>query len=67
MLQSQPYISNATRLNMQRLIMLRGVVMACLSLVILALYQASIPLPYAPLISAIAALGLLSLIAWSRL
>jgi two-component system sensor histidine kinase RegB len=67
MLQSQPYISNATRLNMQRLIMLRGVVMVCLSLVILALYQASIPLPYAPLISAIAALGLLSLIAWSRL
>lgn len=60
-------ISNATRLNMQRLMMLRGVVMACLSLVLLALYQASIPLPYAPLISAIASLGLLSLIAWWRL
>jgi two-component system sensor histidine kinase RegB len=67
MLPTQPSISNATRLNMQRLIMLRGVVMACLSLVILALYQASIPLPYAPLISAIAALGLFSLIAWWRL
>jgi two-component system sensor histidine kinase RegB len=67
MLPTQPSISNATRLNMQRLIMLRGVVMACLSLVILALYQASIPLPYAPLISAIAALGVLSLIAWWRL
>jgi two-component system sensor histidine kinase RegB len=67
MLPTQPYISNATRLNMQRLIMLRGVMMASLSLVILALYQASIPLPYAPLISAIAALGLLSLIAWLRL
>lgn len=67
MLPTQPSISNATRLNMQRLIMLRGVVMACLSMVILALYQASIPLPYAPLISAIAALGLLSLIAWWRL
>lgn len=67
MLPTQPSISNATRLNMQRLIMLRGVVMVCLSLVILALYQASIPLPYAPLISAIAALGLLSLIAWWRL
>lgn len=67
MLPTQPSISNATRLNMQRLIMLRGVVMACLSMVILALYQASIPLPYAPLISAIAALGLFSLIAWWRL
>jgi two-component system sensor histidine kinase RegB len=60
-------ISTATRLNMQRLIMLRGVVMVCLSLVILALYQVSIPLPYAPLILAIAALGVLSLIAWWRL
>ena len=67
MIPTHPSISNATRLNMQRLIMLRGVVMACLSLVILALYQASIPLPYAPLISAIASLGLLSLIAWWRL
>ncbi len=67
MLPTQPSISNATRLNMQRLIMLRGVVMACLSIVILALYQASIPLPYAPLISAIAALGLFSLFAWWRL
>ena len=67
MIPTHPSISNATRLNMQRLIMLRGVVMACLSLVILALYQASIPLPYAPLISAIVALGLLSLIAWWRL
>jgi two-component system, sensor histidine kinase RegB len=64
---TQPSISNATRLNMQRLMMLRGVVMACLSLVLLALYQASIPLPYAPLISAIALLGLLSFIAWWRL
>lgn len=67
MIPTHPSISNATRLNMQRLIMLRGVVMACLSMVILALYQASIPLPYTPLISAIAALGLLSLIAWWRL
>ncbi len=64
---AQQSISNATRHNMQRLIMLRGVVMACLSLVILALNQASIPLPYAPLITAIAALGLLSFIAWWRL
>jgi len=64
---AQQSISNATRLNMQRLMMLRGVVMACLSLVLLALYQASIPLPYAPLISAIASLGLFSLIAWWRL
>jgi len=60
-------ISTATRLNMQRLIMLRGVVMACLSLVILVLYQASIPLPYAPLILSITILGLFSLIAWWRL
>ena len=67
MLTAQPSISNATRLNMQRLIMLRGVVMACLGLVILALYKASIPLPYIPLVSSIAALGMLSLIAWWQL
>ncbi len=65
--QAHQTISSATRLNMQRLIMLRGVVMSCLSLVILALYQASIPLPYTPLILAIGALGLFSLIAWWRL
>ncbi|MFM2440328.1 MAG: hypothetical protein RLZZ349_55, partial [Pseudomonadota bacterium] len=33
MLASQPSLFNATRLNMQRLIMLRTVVMVCLSLV----------------------------------
>ena len=60
-------ISNATRLNMQRLIMLRGVVMVCLSLVMLVLFQASVPLPYTQLISAILALGLLSAVAWWRL
>lgn len=65
--QSPQSISSATRLNMQRLMMLRSVVMACLSLVILVLFQASIPLPYTPLISAIVALGLLSLVAWWRL
>jgi two-component system sensor histidine kinase RegB len=63
----QQPISNATRLNMQRLIMLRGVVMACLSLVIFSLYQASIPMPYTPLLLAITGLGLLSVIAWWRL
>jgi two-component system sensor histidine kinase RegB len=64
---AQQSISNATRLNMQRLIMLRGVVMVCLSLVILVLYQASIPMPFAPLILSIAALGIFSLFAWWRL
>ena len=64
---AQQSISNATRQNMQRLIMLRGVVMTCLSLVLLMLYQASIPLPYAPILLSIAALGLFSLIAWWRL
>ena len=63
----QQPISNATRLNMQRLIMLRGVVMACLSLVIFGLYQASIPMPFMPLVLAITGLALLSLVAWWRL
>ena len=58
---------NATRLNMQRLIMLRGVVMLALSLVMFTLRQAAVPLPVSPLSLAIAALGLLSLIAWWRL
>ncbi len=62
-----PPLSNATRLNMQRLVMLRGVVMVCLGVVILALRQASIPLPVIPLSLAIATLGLLNLIAWWRL
>jgi two-component system sensor histidine kinase RegB len=64
---AQHPISTATRLNMQRLIMLRGVVMICLSLVIFGLYRASIPLPFTPLLLAITGLGLLSAIAWWRL
>lgn len=60
-------ISTATRLNMHRLIMLRGVVMVCLGLVLLALLQSSIPLPFTPLSVAIAALGLLNTVAWWRL
>jgi two-component system sensor histidine kinase RegB len=63
----QPSFSNATRLNMHRLIMLRSVVMACLSLVILGLHQASIPLPFTPLLLAIAGIGFLNVIAWLRL
>lgn len=59
-----PLLSSATRLNMQRLVMLRSVVMVCLTLVILGLYQASIPLPLAPMLLAIAGLGLLNGIAW---
>ena len=58
---------NATRLNMQRLIMLRGVIMLALGLVIFSLRQAAVPLPVLPLSLAIAALGLFSLIAWWRL
>ena len=52
---------------MQRLVMLRSVVMVCLSVVILGLRQASIPLPVVPLSLAIIMLGLLSMVAWWRL
>ncbi len=52
---------------MHRLIMLRSVMMVCLSVVIFGLRQASIPLPVLPLSLAIAALGLLNIIAWWRL
>jgi two-component system sensor histidine kinase RegB len=52
---------------MQRLIMLRGVIMLALGLVIFSLRQAAVPLPVLPLSLAIAALGLFSLIAWWRL
>lgn len=62
-----PAHSNATRLNLQRLLMLRSVVMVCLSAVIIGLRLASIPLPVLPLVLAIAALGVLNLIAWWRL
>ncbi len=60
-------ISNATRLNMQRLVMLRSVVMVCLTAVIVGLRLASIPLPVLPLFLAVASLGLLNGIAWWRL
>lgn len=58
---------SATRQNMQRLMMLRGVVMLCLSMVIVSLTLAGIPLNLTPLILGIALLGLLSLVAWWRL
>lgn len=41
---AQQSISNATRLNMQRLVMLRGVVMACLSFVLLGFISSVYPL-----------------------
>lgn len=62
-----PSFSNATRHNMQRLVMLRSVVMVCLTSVIIGLRLASIPLPVLPLLLAIAGLGLLNGIAWWRL
>ncbi|MDP1660215.1 MAG: ATP-binding protein [Methylotenera sp.] len=62
-----PALSNATRNNMQRLVMLRSVVMICLTLVIIGLRFVSIPLPVAPLLLAVAGLGLLNIIAWWRL
>jgi two-component system sensor histidine kinase RegB len=64
---STPSIANATRHNMQRLMMLRGVVMASLLLVLTGLMLASIPLRLAPLLLSIAVLGLLNGIAWWRL
>lgn len=64
---SSPAISNATRQNMQRLVVLRSVVMVCLTAVIIGLRLASIPLPVLPLLLAIAGLGLLNGVAWWRL
>ena len=52
---------------MQRLIMLRGVVMLCLVLVIVSLRQASIPLHVMPLTAGLVLLGFLSAVAWWRL
>jgi two-component system sensor histidine kinase RegB len=62
-----PSFSNATRHNLQRLVMLRSVMMVCLTSVIIGLGLASIPLPVLPLLLAIAGLGLLNFIAWWRL
>lgn len=62
-----PSLSNATRLNLQRLLMLRSVVMVCLLAVIIGLRLVSIPLPLLALVLAIAGLGVLNLIAWWRL
>jgi len=57
---------NATRLNLQRLVMLRGVVILSLGLVIATLTLHAIPLPIAPLVLSIGLLALLSLLAWWR-
>lgn len=59
--------NNATRLNLQRLVMLRFVIMASLSLVIAILLYHNIPLHVFPLATAIAALGLLNGLAWWHL
>lgn len=61
------HLLSATRQNMQRLMMLRGVVMLCLGLVIFGLRLAGIPLHVVPLSAGIILLGLLSVIAWWRL
>lgn len=62
---SEPH--QATRLNLQRLAMLRLVIMVSLSLVIAILLYHNIPLHIVPLIAAIAALGVLNGIAWWHL
>ena len=64
---SFPAPPNATRLNMERLVMLRSVIMVCLSTVIIGLTLASIPLPLTPLFAAISGLGALNGVAWWRL
>ena len=64
---SFPALTNATRLNMERLVMLRSVIMACLSAVIIGLTVTSIPLPLTPLFAAIFGLGALNGLAWWRL
>jgi two-component system, sensor histidine kinase RegB len=61
------HLLSATRQNMQRLMMLRAVVMLCLGLVIFGLRLADIPLHVVPLSAGIILLGLLSVIAWWRL
>jgi two-component system sensor histidine kinase RegB len=63
----QKSIYNATRLNLQRLIVLRWVIMASLTLVIIGLRQASIPLHVTPLFIAIGSLGILNVLAWWHL
>ena len=62
---SEPH--QATRLNLQRLVMLRFVIMASLSVVIATLLYHNIPLPVFPLVTAIAALGFLNGLAWWHL
>jgi two-component system sensor histidine kinase RegB len=60
-------INNATRLNLQRLMMLRIVIMVSLSLVIIILRKAAIPLQVTPLLLSIGSLGLLNGLAWLHL
>jgi two-component system sensor histidine kinase RegB len=62
-----PPLNNATRHNLLRLMMLRGVIIVSLLLVIVGLKVASIPLPVIPILLSIAGLGLLNVIAWWRL
>ena len=64
---SQLNLFSATRQNMQRLIMLRGVVIVCLVVVMVGLRQASIPLYVLPLSIGLGILCALSVLAWWRL
>ena len=60
-------LTNATRHNLVRLMMLRAVVIASLLFVIVSLKLAAIPLPVTPLLLSIAGLGVLNGIALWRL
>ena len=64
---SQLNLFSATRQNMQRLIMLRAVVILCLLVVMVGLRQASIPLYVLPLSIGLGILCALSVLAWWRL
>jgi two-component system sensor histidine kinase RegB len=59
--------NNAATLNLQRLIMLRFVIMASLTLVMLTLRHHHIPLQVLPISLAIAAFGVFNVLAWWHL
>ncbi len=67
MLSPNNTLHSATRLNLQRLMMVRVVIILSLGLVIVGLMQAKLPLQFWSMLTALAALGVMNALAWLQL
>lgn len=66
-MQQRSTLYSATRLNLQRLMMLRLVVIVSLTIIIIGLMQSKLPFKYVPMLLSLALLGGMNLIAWLQI